>query len=81
MTEHEREVAREVEHERAPEGEQAPAAEPASEHEREVARQSEHERAGQDRGEGFADAGITGTLDVQPEDPRTEGRESPDPID
>ena len=53
-----------------------------TEHEREVAREVEHERPDRGGGEGgIADAGFSGTLDVQPEDPNTPGRDSPDPID
>ena len=69
MTEHEQEVAREVEHERAPGGEQTSTAAnaPSTAHEHEVAREVEQERApGED---GAAEAGLPGTLDVQPEDP------------
>ncbi len=79
MTEHEREVERQAEHERAPvrEPETALPTEPQSEHEREVAREADHEQSS----EGAGDAEIPGTIDVQPEDPRTPGHESPEPID
>lgn len=81
MTEHEREVTREVEHERSPGGEQSATAadDPSTAHEREVAREVEHERP--PGGDGGADAGFPGTLDVQPEDPNRPRRESPDPVD
>ena len=78
MTEHEQEVAREVEHERAPGGDESPTAvtAPSTPHEREVAREVEHERG--PGGDGGGTAGFPGTLDVQ-EDRLSD--ESRDPVD
>ena len=69
MTDHEREVARDVEHERSPTAEGPgtwSAAEPTSEHEREVAREIEDE---QPPGERAGDTSVAGIMDVQPADP------------
>jgi hypothetical protein len=69
MTEHEREVAREVEHERAPEGADSATdelARPTSEHERQVERESSSE--GGQREEGLVDAELRGTLDETADD-------------
>ena len=67
MTEHEREVAREVEHERSPTQEgpgTSSAAEPTSEHEREVAREVEGEQPPDERG---PNVNVGGIMDVQPD--------------
>ena len=67
MTEHEREVAREVEHERSP-TQEGPGtwsgAAPTTEHEREVAREGEGEQPPDERG---PNVNVGGIMDVQPD--------------